>query len=281
MLDLGARGAAWFACILPLACSGEVAIQILPGDDARADSGCEACALGAPALSFSGPYDRVEGASSSLLDLPQDFAIEAWVFVESFSGGHGIFNRWVSEMGDIELTFGTPEIVADAELPDQAPVPSHTLAAWGFIRPGLWVTAHTDMLPSAGKWHHVASSYGAGSLKLYVDGSRWATGNGTDRIPNPESKIYIGATSRSEKPIDPRSGEQWWPPIRGFIAEVRMSGVDRYPTDFVPASRLEADAATIALWHLDEGTGTTAIDSGPNRLSGQIVNAVWARAPAR
>jgi hypothetical protein len=216
-----------------------------------------------------------------LLDLPQDFAIEAWVMVESYAGGHGIFNRWVGQLGDIELTFGTPELVADAELPDQAPVPSHTLATWGFVPPGQWITAHTTTLPTTGVWHHIASSYGGGALKLYVDGALWATGNGTDRIANPVNTVYIGATQRSERQIDPRSGTQWWPPVQGWIADVRLSAVDRYPSAFVPESRLEVDAETIALWHLDEGSGTTASDSGPNHLSGTIVNAKWLDAPQR
>ncbi len=265
-------------CILSTACSSSAAIHILPGDNAVADAGCSgdvSCPSGAWALAFSGPYDHVEVPSSPLLDVPQDFAIEAWVMVQSYAGGHGIFNRWVEHTADIELTFGTPEVVADAELPDQAPVPSHTLATWGFVRSGVWITAHAAMMPSPGTWHHIASSYGGGALKLYVDGMRWATGYGADAIPNPDNKVYIGATARSEQPIDPSLGEKWWPPIQGLIAEVRMSAVDRYPMDFVPEHRLSTDPATIALWHLDEGAGATAMDSGPNGLSGTIVNAKW------
>jgi Concanavalin A-like lectin/glucanases superfamily len=149
------------------------------------------------------------------------------------------------------------------------------------VRPGLWITAYTQVLPAAGAWHHLASSYGGGAIKLYVDGSRSAAGSGTDRIPNPVSKVFIGATARNEHPIDPVRGEEWWPPIQGLIAEVRMSSVDRYPNDFVPERRLSSDASTVALWHLDEGTGDVARDSGPNHLDGSIVNAKWVASPPR
>jgi hypothetical protein len=275
---------AWLFVLLAAACSGEASIHILSGDTvAPSDAGCadDACGSHGVALAFSGPYDRVEVPSSPLLDLPQDFAIEAWVMVDSYEAGHGIFNRWVAQVGDIELTFGTPELLADAELPEQAPVPSHTLATWGFVPPGQWITAHTAALPTTGVWHHIASSYGGGALKLYVDGELWATASGSDRIANPDNTVYIGATERGERPIDPRAGTQWWPPIQGWIADVRLSAGDRYPSAFVPESRLAADAATIALWHLDEGSGTTATDSGPNHLSGTIVNAKWVDAQPR
>jgi hypothetical protein len=276
---------AWFACFLS-ACSSEVSVQILPGDNTSGRGQDAGCGNDAPcpgrtwALAFAGPYDRVEVPSSPWLDLPQDFTIEAWVMIASYSGGHGVFNRWLSTVGDIQLTFGTPEILSKAELPVDEPVPSHTLAAWGYVRQTFWITTYTSMRPAAGVWHHLASSYGAGALKLYVDGARWAATSGTDRIANPDAPLFIGATSRSEQPVDPTLGQRWWPPINGFIAEVRVSGRDRYPTDFVPEHRLSADTETIALWHLDEGNGSAVSDSGPNQLTGTIVGATWIRAPA-
>jgi hypothetical protein len=277
------RATAGFACVLIAACSGESEIQILPGDNAApaGDAGCETCAPMVQALAFSGPYDRVEVSSSPSLDLPQDFAIEAWVWIESYAGGHSVFNRWVSEVADVELTFGAPEILSDAELPVQPPVPSHVLATWGFVHPGRWITAYTSRMPEVGTWHHIATSYGGGAMKLYVDGSQWATAPGTERIPNPDSTVFIGATARSEHPIDPRMGDSWWPPIQGRIADVRLSSIDRYPSEFVPEHRLSPDASTIALWHLDEGSGNVAIDSGPRHLDGAIVNANWVLSQSR
>ena len=261
------------AGVLSVSCSSEVKVELLPGDGDVPR---------AAALHFAGPYDRVEVPSSPLLDVPQDFAVEAWVFVESYAGGHGVFNRWQNSIGDIQLTFGTPEPVAELELPLLERVPSHTLAAWVYKSGGGWITAYSTMLPETAHWHHLAMSYGGGALKLYVDGSRWATAMGTEPIANPTARLFIGATARSEQPIiDASLGERFWPPIQGAIAEVRMSSSDRYPGDFTPERTMPFDASTIALWHLNEGMGNVATDSGPNHLDGAIVNAVWADLPLR
>jgi len=66
-----------------------------------------------------------------------------------------------------------------------------------------------------------------------------------------------------------------------IIAEVRLSSANRYTAEFTPETRLKADAATLALWHLDEGAGSVADDSGPAQLQGTIVGAAWALAPTR
>jgi hypothetical protein len=281
-------------------CENEVSVQLLPGDkqalvvpdaaasDADAGSadagGADTANDDAPlanALWFRGAYDRVEIPSSPLLDVPQDFAVEAWVYVKSYEGGHGVLNRWVAGVGDIELTFGAPEPVAYEEFPSNDPVPSHVLATWGYVRQGLWITTTAPTLPSAGAWHHIASSYGGGALKLYVDGKLASSASGTDRIANCDNPFYIGATSRTERPFDSSKGTPWWPPIDGSIGEVRISSKDRYPADFSPDKRLAADADTIALWHLDEGQGSVAIDSGPSHLNGAIIGPEWATGPLR
>jgi hypothetical protein len=217
-----------------------------------------------------------------MFDVPRDFAVEVWVFVESYAGGHGVFNRWQNGVGDIELTFGIPEPLPATELPAQDPVPSHTLAAWGFVATSAtWITAYTRSLPSPGRWHHLALSYGGGNLKLFVDGARWAEAPGTEPISNADSPVFIGATARSEHAVAADAGQRWWPPMLGAIADVRMSSIDRYSADFAPERHLTADASTLALWSLDEGAGSVALDSGPNGLNGAIVGATWSDLPAR
>ena len=254
-----------------MACSSQVSIQILPGEGTRTER----------ALRFEGPYDRVEVPSSSWLDVPRDFAVEAWVWIDGYDGGHGVFNRWQRTGGDIELTFGVPEPVPLDELPSGDPVPSHTLAAWGYVASTVtWITAYTSALPPPGQWHHLAMSYGGGNMNLYVDGSRWATAPGTDPISNPTARVFIGATERNER-FAADAGEYFWPPIPGAIADVRMSSVNRYPADFTPERHLTSDASTLALWHLDEGDGSVARDSGPNHLDGAITGAAWSDLPSR
>ena len=59
--------------------------------------------------------------------------------------------------------------------------------------------------------------------------------------------------------------------------EVRISSSVRYAASFVPARRLNVDATTVALWHLDEGGGTTFADASGNGHTGTLgVGTGWA-----
>ena len=265
---------------LSAGCENEVSVQLL----AKQHPGCvpgEACSDFRPALYFRGPYDHVEVPSSPGLNVPQDFCLEAWVIIENYAGGHGVLNRWSPAVADLQLTFGVPEPLPPAELPNMDPLPSHALASWAFIRPRTWVSVVAPTAPAPETWHHIAASYGGGSLKLYIDGTLVASAPSTELVPNPPSNLYIGATARYERDFDVSRGSAWWPPMQGFIADVRLSTNDRYPAAFVPQARLQADTSTIALWHLDEGQGQVANDSGAQSLHGAIRGATWALAPVR
>jgi hypothetical protein len=262
------------------ACENDVQVQLLPPPPAMCVDG-DPCSARAPALYFHGPYDRVEIPSSALLDLPQDFSFEAWVLVKSYVGGHGVLNRWVRNAGDIQLTFGTPEPLSLHQLPTVEKVPSHVLASWAYVGPVNWLTVVAPSLPTPDTWHHVASSYGGGSFRLYVDGSLVGSMNATEPVENPPGTLYLGATARYQHDFDPEKGILYWPPIDGFIAEVRLSSTNRYTADFTPEPRLSADESTLGLWHLDEGDGSVAADSSPNQLNGTITGASWSLAPLR
>lgn len=265
------------------ACENDVALQLLPPPPPAPATCVDGmpCSGRAWALSFQGAYDRIEVPSSPLLDLPQDFAIEAWVWIRSYEGGHGVLNRWIPGVGDIQLTFGTPEPLPQLEHPSLEQVPSHVLGSWAFVRPDYWLTAVAPSLPGLETWHHLAASYGGGSFRLYVDGVMVNSMAGTDPVANPASTLYIGATARHERAFDEAQGTLFWPPVDGFIAEVRWSSNNRYTADFAPEPRLNTDATTLALWHLDEADGNVVSDSGPAQLNGVITGATWALAPIR
>lgn len=108
-----------------------------------------------------------------------------------------------------------------------------------------------------------------------MDGKLVASVVGTEPIPNPQSTLFVGATARYEGDFDEALGTRYWPPIDGFIADVRLSNTERYSSDFEPETRLSVDASTLALWHLDEGEGAAAVDSGKSQLAGAIHGARW------
>jgi hypothetical protein len=112
---------------------------------------------------------------------------------------------------------------------------------------------------SEGRWHHLALVFGP--------------------EPGPSGRLYIdGAltTSCPPLPCDPFAG---WETVlgaqgyvgyseflRGEIDEARISAIPRYTSNFTPSRRFDNDAATVGLWHFDEGGGGIAHDSsGQNR----------------
>lgn len=115
-----------------------------------------------------------------------------------------------------------------------------------------------------GAWHHIAVQRrrSDGHIWIFVDGVMEAEADG----PNGDAS-YRDARS-SSWPNDPYlviggekhgfNGLQY----RGIIDEVRISSNLRYAANFTrPVSAFAPDAATVALYHFDEGSGTLAGDT--------------------
>lgn len=138
----------------------------------------------------------------------------------------------------------------------------------------------TNVLDNA--WHHVAVQrrLSDGQMWLFVDGrlEAQAAGPGGDiSYPDnasPGNFCGPGGSGNGSQPCtnDPflvigaekhDAGAQY-PSYSGFIDEVRLSGVLRYPTSsgFAPPTQpFATDASTLALYHFDEGQGNTIVDS--------------------
>ncbi|MBP6396684.1 MAG: LamG domain-containing protein [Saprospiraceae bacterium] len=118
-----------------------------------------------------------------------------------------------------------------------------------------------------GVWHHIAVVRKAsnGNIKLFIDGviedevtSSSATGdisyrnNRPTSQPNSDPFLVFGA----EKHDYPGSLY-----FSGWLDEVRISDTLRYSTNFIPPTApYSADIRTVALYHLNEGSGTTIYD---------------------
>jgi hypothetical protein len=103
--------------------------------------------------------------------------------------------------------------------------------------------AKSEQALPANKWSHLAGVYDGERIALYVDGVRAATEIASG-MPDPSREpLYLGAM--------PRGGwSQYNLPVpsafwMGSIDDRRLSRGARYQEDFVPATRLEADGATI------------------------------------
>ena len=137
----------------------------------------------------------------------------------------------------------------------------------------LTICGVTDVLDNV--WHHVAVQRGRsdGRIWLFVDGrlEAQAAGPGGD-ISYPDNAVpgsFCGEGLCVNDPYLVIGAEKHdagarWPAYSGFIDEVRLSTVLRYPTggNFVPATQpFTPDVNTAALYHFDEGQGNIITDS--------------------
>ncbi len=152
----------------------------------------------------------------------------------------------------------------------------------------------TSVLDDA--WHHIAVQRrrSDGRLWLFVDGALQAETDGPDGdISYPDDGVpgdFCGGPCVNSDPFLVIGAEKHdagaaYPSYNGLIDELRLSTVLRYSTAFTrPATPFSPDAATVALYHFDEGSGTTAGDSalaagGPSngllRVGGSPMGPAW------
>ncbi|MFT7623918.1 MAG: hypothetical protein ACI9WU_003104, partial [Myxococcota bacterium] len=125
-----------------------------------------------------------------------------------------------------------------------------------------------DSFP-AGEWHHYALTRSStGLIRRYVDGVSNGPSSFSQWIADQSNTtpLYVGCQDMAN----------------GFLTadmdELRISSTLRYTGNSfpVPPGPFDADADTLALYHFDEGTGSTVIDSSGNGLNGTwIGNAAW------
>ena len=64
--------------------------------------------------------------------------------------------------------------------------------------------------------------------------------------------------------------------FNGEMDDLRISSDALYLNNFTPpCPDLSAGVSTVSLWNLNENTGTTINDSGPNNYIGQIFGTIW------
>ena len=117
------------------------------------------------------------------------------------------------------------------------------------------------------KWHHVVGCRDVTgsnlSLTLYFDGTQVGTLSGTVSQVGPAATVFVGGVTYGQDGL------------AGSIDEVRVSKSLRYTVNFTPARHFTPDADTVALWHFNEGTGTTFADASGNNYGGTIVGGTW------
>jgi len=152
----------------------------------------------------------------------------------------------------------------------------------------------TDVLDGA--WHHVAvlRQRSSGLLGLFVDGALQASATGpTGDLSYPDGAQpgnYCGGPCTNSDPFLVLGAEKHdagsaYPSFNGWLDELRVSTVLRYSDSFArPTQPFVPDAATAALYHFDEGQGSTVNDvsgapGGPSdgvvRVGGALQGPQW------
>ncbi len=128
--------------------------------------------------------------------------------------------------------------------------------AGGKLKFGTWDAAgtYTELLSStnvgAGRWHHIACTLKDSTMEILLDGV-------------PDTSRRCTSPIRSSRGTL-RFGRWWWGTEGWFVGnmdEIRISGVARYDSSFVPRRTFTADSATLGLWHCDESQSGMIFDA--------------------
>jgi hypothetical protein len=126
-----------------------------------------------------------------------------------------------------------------------------------------WYYCRSTSVVTNGAWHHVAGVFDStnANFRIYVDG------NLENTCAAPGTIFY---TTGDYLTLGSNNGGQFF--LNGSLDEVRISNAPRYSSNFTPSRRFATDANTVGLWHLDDATGTSAIDSSGNGNTGTLMN---------
>jgi len=139
------------------------------------------------------------------------------------------------------------------------------------------------------QWHHVAvTRRTTGAMAIFVDGQPDGSTTGASGDASYRDGRAVGGN-----PWDPyivlgaekHDAGAAYPSFNGWMDELRISNTVRYTAAFSrPAAPFTPDDNTMALYHFDEGTGTTITDvagatGGPSngelRVGGSPAGPVW------
>jgi Concanavalin A-like lectin/glucanases superfamily len=103
---------------------------------------------------------------------------------------------------------------------------------------------------SDGAWHHYALVESNTTVTVFIDG--------TSRGSNTASLGMAGAADFEIGNVNTGGSG---PAYNGTIDEVRISSMARYTTTFAPVFPFTLDSDTVALWHCNEGSGSSVHDA--------------------
>ena len=202
--------------------------------------GCESCQTRSAVVFGGGDSNGAYASASPFLAIDGDLTVEAWIKPLNFALNQPI----LSHAGSASKLFQTYMLMTDTA---GKLVFQHWTAT-----SGLYEQVKTPSALTANVWTHVAAVATGQTVRLYVNGVLAQTGTLTYK-----RQTTVGATFT----IGRRWPDEIGSGFNGAIDEVHVAAAPLYGASFVPQRRISVGPATRGLWHLDEGTGTTAADA--------------------
>ena len=197
-------------------------------------------------IKFDGQNDYVLIPDNSLLDLTQDYTLEAWIFPESFSWLAGIISKYHTNAANGYLL----------RLTNQSP--------YNGIGFDELITA-TNLL-NANQWYHIAAVKEGANRKIYINGSEYPLSGSALNVNVNNNPVRIGSDY----------GGRYFD---GRIDEVRIWDVARtqaeiaYSMENLPSGQ---ELGLIAYYNFNSGTGDALFDQTNNGQDGSLMgNPQW------
>jgi hypothetical protein len=191
------------------------------------------------ALSFDGTGGYVEVPASLGLGTPLALTAEAWISPAPSPG-----RRYVLARGGYRLAV--------------EPAGSNVRVLFGLSALGTWRWIASPEL-ATGRWHHVAGTDDGTTTRLFVDGR------------DVGSQLVVGRLDGLPEPHRIGTADGATDFFAGVVDEVRISDTVRYTGPFAaPTAPFAPDPSTSALWHFDEGVGTSAADASAGANHGTL-----------
>jgi len=221
-------------------------------------------------LSFDGTDDYIEVSDDSSLDLASSGSVELW-----FQKSSNVNNDWQLLVGKIGDT--------DAEQPWSVYLydENNLNIVGAYFGDGVefsGIESANNVFKNNGEWTHLVATWedpgdDTIAVRIYVNGSEvsYSLGNIISFVSlgyTNDNPVVLGVAYTS-------ANREFW--LNSLMDEVRLYSrvlspsevSDHFNKTFSNNTDLEA------LWHFDEGSGTTASDSSGNSFDGTISGALW------
>lgn len=162
-------------------------------------------------LAFDGTGDYLAGTTSQadIFNLPGDFTVESWIYLNSTSGAQTIAGKWAA--GQQAWIFQLDSSTLFIATGNNGIFFKISSAA------ATWATS---------TWYHVAATKSGSNIRLFRNGTLIGTDTNTGNATsaNTISVISVGINQ-----------EGFIAPLNGYIADLRITkGVARYTANFTP-----------------------------------------------